>query len=82
MDALFVNLFVIILILILYPRQHSTILYVIKRNERRSAHPEGRYPMDRKLDDFLFYFPRIVMAPTARRRLLSVHGSAGSTTSI
>ena len=29
MDALFVNLFVIILILILYPRQHSTILYVI-----------------------------------------------------
>lgn len=62
MDALFVNLFVIILILILYPRQHSTILYVIKRNERRSAHPEERYPMDRKLDDFLFYFPRIVMA--------------------
>lgn len=62
MDALFVNHFVIILILIMYPRQHSTILYVIKRNERRSAHPEGRYPMDRKLDDFLFYFPRIVMA--------------------
>lgn len=61
MDALFVNLFVIILILILYPRQHSTILYVIKRNERRSAH-QKEIPMDRKLDDFLFYFPRIVMA--------------------
>ena len=28
MDALFVDIFVIILILILYPRQHSTILYV------------------------------------------------------
>lgn len=41
MDALFVDLFVIILILILYPRQHSTILYVIKRNERRFAHPKG-----------------------------------------
>ena len=62
MDALFVKLFVIILILILHPCPYSTILYVDKRNERRSAHPEGRYPMDRKLDDFLFYFPRIVMA--------------------
>lgn len=53
MDALFVNLFVIILILILYPRQHSTILYVIKRNERRSAHPEGRYPMTAYTDELL-----------------------------
>ena len=24
--------------------------------------PEGRYPMNRKLDTFFFYFPRIVMA--------------------
>ena len=31
MDALFVNLFVIILILILYPTRYSTILYANKR---------------------------------------------------
>lgn len=41
MDALFVNLFVIILILILYPDSYSTILYSNKRNERRSAHRKG-----------------------------------------
>lgn len=33
MDAFFVNLFVIILILILHPVPHTTILYENKRNE-------------------------------------------------
>ena len=44
MDALFVNLFVIILILILHPVPHSTILYINKRNERRSANRKGDTP--------------------------------------
>lgn len=39
MDALFVDLFVIILILILYPRQYSNILYVSKRDEGHPANP-------------------------------------------
>lgn len=39
MDALFVNLFVIILLLILYPDPYSTILYVNKRDE---WHPANR----------------------------------------
>lgn len=41
MDALFVNLFVIILILILQPCPYSTILYGDKRDERRPADPKG-----------------------------------------
>lgn len=44
MDALFVNLFVIILILILYPTRYSTILYFNKRNEWRSANRKGDTP--------------------------------------
>lgn len=44
MDALSVNLFVIILILILHPAQHTTILYINKRNERRSANRKGDTP--------------------------------------
>lgn len=44
MDALFVNLFVIILILILLTKFKSTILYANKRNERRSADRKGDTP--------------------------------------
>ena len=44
MDALFVNLFVIILILILYPTRYSTILYNNKRYERRPANRKGDTP--------------------------------------
>ena len=44
MDALFVNLFVIILILILHPDGYSTILYGDKRNERRPANRKGDTP--------------------------------------
>lgn len=44
MDALFVNLFVIILILILNPVPYTTILYAEKRNERRSANRKGDIP--------------------------------------
>lgn len=62
MDALFVNLFVIILILILQAYCKSTILYADKRDERRSANPKGDYLMNRNLDSFFFYFPRIAMA--------------------
>lgn len=62
MDALFVNLFVIILILILPARGDCTILYANKRNEWRSANPKGDTPMNRKHAEFLFYAPRIAMA--------------------
>lgn len=44
MDALFVNLFVIILGLILRTQLKSTILYFNKRNERRSANRKGDTP--------------------------------------
>ena len=44
MDALFVNLFVIILILILHPASYTTIVYVNKRNDRRSANRKGDTP--------------------------------------
>lgn len=44
MDALFVNLFVIILILILLTKYKSTILYANKRNERRPADRKGDTP--------------------------------------
>lgn len=44
MDALFVNLFVIILILILHPVPYTTIIYGNKRNDRRSADPKGDTP--------------------------------------
>lgn len=44
MDALFVNLFVIILILILLTKFKSTILYSNKRNERRPADRKGDTP--------------------------------------
>lgn len=41
MEALFVNLFVIILISILHPVPYTTIIYGNKRNERRSANRKG-----------------------------------------
>lgn len=44
MDALFVNLFDIILILILYPIPYTTIIYANKRNERRPANRKGDTP--------------------------------------
>lgn len=44
MDALFVNLFVIILILTLLTKFKSTILYVNKRDEIRPADPKGDTP--------------------------------------
>ena len=44
MDALFVNLFVIILVLILLTKLKSTILYAKKRNERRPADRKGDNP--------------------------------------
>lgn len=44
MDALFVNLFVIILVLILLTKLKSTILYANKRNERRPADRKGDNP--------------------------------------
>lgn len=44
MDALFVNLFVIILSLILLTQLKSTILYANKRNERRPADRKGDTP--------------------------------------
>lgn len=44
MEALFVNLFVIILILILHPVPYTTIIYGNKRNERRSANRKGDTP--------------------------------------
>lgn len=44
MDALFVSLFVIILILILYSVSYTTIIYGNKRNDRRSADPKGDTP--------------------------------------
>ena len=44
MDALFVNLFVIILILILHPTPYTIILYANKRNERRFANRKGDTP--------------------------------------
>lgn len=44
MDALFVNLFVIILISILHPVPYTTIIYGNKRNDRRSADPKGDTP--------------------------------------
>ena len=44
MDAHFVNLFVIILILILYAVPYTTIIYVNKRNDRRSANRKGDTP--------------------------------------
>ena len=44
MEALFVNLFVIILIFILHPVPYTTIIYGNKRNERRSANRKGDTP--------------------------------------
>ena len=44
MDALFVNLFVIILSLILLTQLKSTILYFNRRNEWRSANRKGDTP--------------------------------------
>ena len=44
MDVLFVNLFVFILILILYSVPYTTIIYDNTRNERRSANRKGDTP--------------------------------------